>query len=310
MPDDDKGNEENEKITVSVDGKDVEKTIEELKEIATVSLSEKDETFTLKIDGEEKSLTLDELRAKASESAGAQKKFQDANDLLKKAEGGIRIQELAKELSDTESPDEVKTAEFMRLLGVDPGEINKVLSSAQKGKGGDKAPVTPKTIGVDQLDPQLRSAVEAAERMDLQQIRTNIEKECTTGVDNDKILGKMIDEVQEGAEKGSLKQVLYDMVIEDVRGRILAREPYGTEMVQSSLQKVRARINNLGIPAKIAGQVPVTGLPAVLATLGPEVHATEPIRRVSSSDQGYEENAVKRVQQMMVDAARKMGQRK
>lgn len=276
----------------------------------------KDDTFTLKVDGTDKTFTLDELKSAASESAGAQKKFEEASEMVKNAASGRRIQELVTELGKSQTPDEGKTAELLQLLGVESGAMEKTMEELRKAAGGstkkadDKPGTTDEPVKVENLDPRLKTIIEAAEQADLERIREKIVSETKKGVDEDKILGKMIDGVPEGKERDKIREALHNMAVDDVRGRILGRESYGTEMVQSTLQKIRARIENLGIPAKPAGQGPVTGeLGSLLAEYGPDVRVTEPIKRVSSTEPGYEESAVKRVQQKIVEAMRKGGRR-
>ncbi len=303
MPEPDDKTEEKNEITMQIDGKDVTKTIEEVTEMAQASLkSDDDKSYTLKIDGVEQTFTMKELQQKASESAGAQKKFQDAHDLQERAASGMRIQELLTQMKGQETPDETKTQELMGLLGAGDVDIKAALAQAQKAPGTTKKEdKKPEPITMENLDPRTRAALEAAEQADLKQVREKIEGEAKKGVDNDKILGKIIDEAP-GDTKGSLKNTLYEMVIDDVRGRILGREPYGPDMIQSSLQKVRARVKSFGTPTASAGQPPLVGELGIAAATSPEIRATEPIKRVSSANPGYEDNAVKRVQQFMVKA--------
>ncbi len=312
--DDDKGGkgEEDSKISLDVDGKSVEKTLDELKDIAEGALSDKDETFTLKIDGEDKTFTLDELKLQASESAGAQQKFEEAAKIRDKAASGTRIQELLESMKSDKAPDTAKVTEFLRLAGVKDADMGDILATIKSDKGkdadkGGKGKEDDEPITLENLDPRVRAAVEAAESADLKQIRERIEGETKKSVDNDKILGKIIDEITEDDHQKKMKDVLYGMMLDDVRGRILGREPYGPDMIQSSLQKVRARVQNLGIPSKSTGQPPLEGELGLAAATTPEIRATEPIKRVSSTEPGYEENAVKRVQQLTFKAAKKLG---
>jgi hypothetical protein len=313
------GGGEPEKISLTVGGQSVEKTLDELKTLATSALSGDNQTYNLKVDGVDKAFTLEELKQKASESAGAQRRFEEASGLRAKASSGLRIQELLEELKGSDSPDEGKAKELFKLLGVEDGSISELLETMRGNQGNqgsqqrsagaaggtgttdDKA-----LINMDRLDPRIKSIVEGAEKAELTQIRQNIENSAKKGVDNDKIFAKMIEDTPEG-EREALKSVLYDMMIDDVRGRILGREVYGPEMIQSSIQKIRARITNLGIPTRAPSAGPIMGNLGISDALAPEIRASEPIKRVPSTQSGYEENAVKRMQQLTFKAARKLG---
>ena len=322
MADDDKdkgdNTEENEEkkdeITLKVGDEDKTFTLDELKEMATKSLSaDADKTFTLAIDGQDKTFTLDELKGLAQKSAGADYKFEKAAEARKAAEKGIRLQELMESIKG-ESPDQQKVKELLVEMGADPAEVDKQMKLATKGtadKKGSEATETKKTIAREDLPEDVQLILADAERSNLKGVRDKIEDACRKGVDGDTVLVKMIDRVAEGEPRDKTKKTLYDMVIDDVRGRILAREQYGPEMVRSSLQKVRARTESLGIPANAAAAGPV--LPAGLAAsiaLTPEIQSSEPIKRVSSSDPNYEDNFMKRAQQKMVQAARSLGGRR
>lgn len=306
--------------TKDTDKTDEDKTTEDkttTDDKTTADDKKSDDTFTLKVDGVDKTYTLDELKTAASESLGAQQKFEAASKLRDEASSGRRVMELVTELGKQKTPDEGKTAELLQLLGVAPSAMEKTIEELKKAAGSsdtksaDKSGTTSEPVKVENLDPRLKTIVEAAEQADLERIRTRIVSETEKAVDEDKILGKLIDGVLEGKERDKVRQALHDMANDDVRGRILGREVYGTEMVQSTLQKVRARVENLGIPSRTAGQPPVTGeLGALLADYSPEVHATEPIKRVASTEPGYEESAVKRVQQKIVDSMRRGGGRR
>lgn len=267
------------------------------------------EQFTVTVDGTPMTFTKEEALKKVSESAGAQKKFEDASKMLKEAQPGLQLSGLMKELQGQKEPDPQKMEEFLGLLGVEGADATKLMEemgigSKEDDKGKDKGKGR-KSVKMEDLDDRTRAAVEAAEQMDLENIRGKIDSEVKKGLDNDKILVKLIDSMPEDRQD-KLRQVLSDMAIEDVRGRILAREGFGPEMIQSTLQKIRARVDDLGIPAVASGQA-AAALGPTTATWGPEVHSTEPIKRLPTTDDKYEENAVSRFRQMFVNAMRKGG---
>ncbi len=163
--DDNKGADD--KITLEVDGKSVEKTMDELKDLATGALSNDDNTYTLKIDGEDKSFTMDELKAAASESTGAQAKFEEASKIREKAASGARIQELLEGMKGDTTPDKTKVTEFLRLAGIDDANMKDILTNIDSKKENNATRTTKgkkddEPVGLENLDPRVRAAVEAA----------------------------------------------------------------------------------------------------------------------------------------------------
>lgn len=268
-------------------------------------------TYDLKVKGEMRTFTLDELKTAAQKVTGIEAVAEEAAENRKKAEKGLRIQDLAQELRESDSPKPEVQREFMQALGLPTDAIDKLVAQATgEGKKDSKDPdkgqdldkkVVP--ISMDQLDPRLRQVVEAAEQDDLRRIREGIDKACEEGVDNDKILGKMLGEV-DADRRDALQDFLHRSLKKDVKSRILAREEYGTEMIASSLQTVRADVKALGIPATVGGQPPVEGIDYANA-LGANIHATEPITRKTITDPEYHDVAASRLQQMIYAATRK-----
>jgi len=134
-----------------------------------------DETHEVKINGEDRSLTLTELKDLASKAGGADAKFQDAADLTKKAETGIRIGELMKSINAAENPDKKEVQELAVLFEVDPQEllagVKKPPQSGDKGdKGGKKTDLTKEQIAealgidVDDLKADLAAGFERLRR--------------------------------------------------------------------------------------------------------------------------------------------------
>lgn len=272
------------------------------------------EGYTLTIGGQTKTLTLEELKTAASKSMGADDKFERAAKDKKEAAEGLRIAELLNRLkAGGEGADPADVKEFLTVLGVDPAEITKLMETTKKkesaSKKDEKKDGEPSVVGMEQLDPQIQAAIKAAERLDVDQMRKKIQDDVKKGVDTDPILSKMVSEVPEEVQ-ADFRETLYDMVMASVRGKILSREAFGPEMITSTLQTVRDWVKKTGVPAKGAGQLPVVGL----APTGPpaftaDVLAAEPIKRVSSTDPNYEETAVKRFQQKMIQIAKKLGRK-
>lgn len=260
---------------------------------------------TLTVDGYEKTMTLEEVKALATKAAGADRKFQEAAEIRKGAQRGIRVLEIMDDLkAHPDKNDPNLTAELFAILGLDMTNPQ----PEQEPEPQSRQRVTPPTaITMDNLGPREKYVMEKAEEAALRETRRNIEEETRNVLDKDPVLGKMIEELPEAARQ-PLKDELFEMAKEGVRTRILAGEFYGPDMRIDVVQRLRNRMQKLGIPAKLAGQPMITGAGSMM-NFGPEIHANEPIKRVPINDPGYNENAVKRVQQMIVKAARSMAGR-
>lgn len=286
-------NEENEKV--ASDLKDALATIEDLK-----SKSGDAENYTLAIDGDNKTFTLDELKEAAQTSAGANAKFEKASEMVKNAAPGLEISRLAQKLRETKSPDEQDQKDFLHALGVSQEQIDGMLKVAgPEPKGKEKGSGEPKkgvAATLEEMDPRVRQILEDSERRQYDEIRKGIKESCEKSVDNDKVLGKMVDGMSDDRRATWLKSAK-NLLNKDVERRILAREDYGPDMIATSLQTVRAVLEEIGVPSKASGQPPVVGLDYA-SVLGPEIHAAEPIKRVAVDDPKYFENAAARLQQM------------
>jgi len=267
----------------------------------------KDETYTLPINGEDKTFTLEELKLEAQKSAGADAKFSKAAEMVKDAAPGLEIARLAQQLKESNSPDEQVQKDFLHALGVSQEQIDGMLAkNAPAPTPGKKDPEVPKKaepLGLEKLDPRLRGIVEEAEKAQFDAIRKGITDSCEKSVDNDKILGKMVNEMSSDRQTQWLSTAK-KLLNKDVERRILAREEYGPEMITSSLQSVRATLETLGVPTNVAGQPPLAGLDYT-AVLGPNIHKTEPITRVKVDDPEYAKNSAERLQQMVYANMRK-----
>ena len=99
--------------------------------------------------------------------------------------------------------------------------------------------------------------------------------------------------------------VIKDMVAEDVLGKIEHGQKFGADMVDASIQKIRAQFTRFGIPNNPVLNPVVLGLgPGV--ELPSEVQAEEPIKRIGTFEPGAEDNMVKRYLQKAVKAARNL----
>lgn len=290
---------------------DVEKTAADLKEaLATIEDLEKEDgakSFTLKVDGEDKSFTFEELKEAAQKSGGADAKFEKAAKMVQDAAPGLEIGRLSQKLKDTKTPDEQVQKDFLHALGVSQEQIDGMLAAAKKEPGTTKKDDSKATeavpVPLEKQDPRIRQILEDAERRQYDHIRTDIKNSCEKSVDNDKVLGKMVVGMPDDRQTAWLNTAKR-LLNKDVERRILAREEYGPDMIATSLQSVRATLEEIGVPQKVGGQPPLVGLDYA-SILGPEIHATEPIKRVSVDDPKYADVSAQRLQQMVYANQRK-----
>lgn len=270
------------------------------------SSSKQEETHTIKVDGVDRQVSLDELKTLASKAGGADARFQEAAELKKSSEGGARIGALIEGLSGDGEPKESDVRELSSLIGVNPDEFLKFLSEEdppQKGASGkiSAADITDAlTEALGATPAELRARSEHSNKRHVSDAQKELREISDKAVDKDEIIGKMI----VGESKDEVLTAVKDMVAEDVLRKIQDGMPYGADMVAASVQRVRSQLTKLGIPNKPAQQPIVLGLgPGQGIPL--DFQADEPIKRVASTQDGNEENIVKRYLQSAVKSWRR-----
>jgi hypothetical protein len=269
--------------------------------------SKKEESYTIKVDGQDRQVNLEELKTMAAKSGGADARFQEASDIKKSSEKGARIGDLIDSLSGDGDPSEAAVRELSGLIGVNPEEFLKYLgdgdTSTQKTDSSAKMSKDALSEALTELlgrsPAEVQATLEHSNQRHVKSARVELREFSDQVVDKDEIIGKMI--VGEGKE--DVLTAVKDMVAEDVLRKIQDGEPYGAELVASSVQSVRAKLTKLGIPNKpgqqpiVLGLGPGQGLPL-------DVQADEPIKRISAADDANEENLVARYLQSAIKFAR------
>ncbi|MHC4890455.1 MAG: hypothetical protein ACYTEO_13440 [Planctomycetota bacterium] len=159
---------------------------------------------------------------------------------------------------------------------------------------------------MDDLSDDLKSVFITARDAGYEKQVSAVRKECSDAVDKDEILSKIVNSIADRVgkkEAEDAKKELGDRVFDDVQRKILVKEEYGPDMVKDSIQRARSLVSKLGIHTLTSEKPVVLGL-GPSGYLPAEVHSNETIKRVSSNDAGYDENAVARFAQMAVRAAR------
>jgi len=264
----------------------------------------KEESYELVVDGEKRNVTLDEMKNLAQKASGAEKKFQDASDLRKSAEDGIRLKSLVDRLSDdVHEPTETEIKELAGMIGVDATEFAQYLKEEDKGnqtpagkdKGSaeiDKDAVVAalQAAGYDLAD--MKATNEYSRRRHIDSAKNEIRKISDETVDKDEIFGKM----NIGESGKDRIDTIKDMVAEDVLRRIQDGTPFGAELVAASVQKIRAYLTKFGTPGTpeqhplTLGLGPGGGLPL-------EVQSDKLIPRISAADDASGDNFVQRAMQ-------------
>lgn len=260
----------------------------------------KEDTYEIVVNGEKKAYTIEELKERASKADGADEKFRKASELKEEATKGLRINTLFGKLNQG-AVTEAEAKELAGLVGV---PMDTFLEADDGGQAPPPAKGN-KKITIEDLDPNLASDINRmrgistlSEQSQVADARKKIEASCREAVDKDKVLGKMISEVGNAEDQEAVRQALSRLVLKDVRGRILAREEFGTEMLEDAVRSIRVDVQAFGIPAKASKEPIVSGLGS-LGTIPAEVYGNDPIKRVASNSDKYEENFVARTLQKL-----------
>jgi len=271
--------------------------------------------FTIKVNDQQRSLTIDELKEAASKAMGADARFEEAAKVRKENEKATRLYQLMQDLKN--NPDPAKATEVLGLIGVTPEEIQAMETTPTVAPQNAIQPganvgvqTTPRKVSLQDLDPQLQQHIQTVSDVEVANARKNIEESVNNSLDTDAVLGKIVLSRPEGSpERETIRSVLYDMTIDEVQRRILCGGEFGPLMVKDALQKVRANVDRIGIPARAVGYPGLGGLgPNPSLGYQPITTSTEPIQRVGINDPKYHATANNRLQQMLNMAA--MGLRK
>jgi len=267
-----------------------------------------DQLHEIKVGGETRKVTIQEALDLAQKSAGADQKFQEAADMRKEADKGLKIAKLVDAVS-VEKPAEADVRELASLLGEDPEKFMVYLNEGNEATGApNTAPTAQPQVSAEQIEQALgiplaeaKQILEHSHRRHIDDAKNELKKISDEAVDKDQIFGKMI----VGEDKDARRNAIQDMVFEDVLRKVGAGEPFGAELVAASTQKVRAYLTNFGVPGKPAQYPVVLGLGPGSGLLA-ETQSDEPIKRVDGFKDEGERNLLARVAQYI----RKHGQTK
>jgi len=270
---------------------------------AAVAKDAETKTYDYKVAGEDRSATIAELLEKASKEDGADQKFRDASENLKASTSGRRVTELIGRVTGVATPNTDEVKELSKLMGVPLDKMATLLDNADpdpKKKPGEADPAPRGPVAYDDMDDEVQELLAATRQSQIKDAGDQIRSNVQNFVDKDKTFGKIVGSIRDNEKAEQLKSTINDMVFNDVQRKILASGQYGAEMVEESVQRIRAVLTKLGIPGKASEDPVLIGLGPSGMALPADVQADKPIDRVSAGDDDYEENAKKRLQQAML----------
>lgn len=271
------------------------------------------QTYQLVVDGQPVVLTLKEMMDRASEASGAQKKFQEAAELRKNSEKGLRIIELTQKVRSNPTPALTEVQELIGLMGGNPNDPETLAAlgfETPKGNpptsSAQNQPQGRQPVRLEDMDPSVQAALRAAEEAELARIRETVETTTKKGIDNDPVIAKMLIEIPD-EQRDQIRTMLYDIAIDSVRGDVMAGQPFTPQMVQGKAQRLRAMLQTLGVGTPkmpLPGTGPASGMGGANAMI-----PDKPIERKPASDPNYVQNTVQRALQMQQKALAGVGRR-
>lgn len=219
-----------------------------------------EKTFTITVDGQKRSLTESELVTLASKGAGAEKRFEEAAEIRKKAERGMVIQ-AAVEAIQAGTATKAQVDQMLELMNLEPDQVPNYEGMFQGGttppagkQGGGKREEAPQVVGMDRLDKNVQDILSFANEQQMEKIRSDIERQTREAVQKDAKIGELLSGLDERS-KTAVMEELFEMAKQDVReGIVIRNQLFGTEMLDTTIQRLRHRVERLGIPAARASQ--------------------------------------------------------
>lgn len=265
--------------------------------------------FTVVVDGQSVQMTQQEVLEAAAKAAGADKRFNEAAELRKKYENldpdaakkGSRVMTLAQKMADGQLT-EAEGNEFFQILGIDPNKLEE--PSAEKSGKPDKKgrePAARKITKAD-LDDEMKAIIEENEADAIRRTEQQIQEKVKNVVDKDPQLSKIRNGVPKD-RRAAFDKVLLEMAVEDVLDRVYKGARFGPEVLQLTVQRLRQRMEDIGIPTE-AASLPVSQVVTGMDYLGREIGSEEPIKRVPIGSDEHEENTIKRFAQMLYNRRR------
>jgi hypothetical protein len=271
--------------------------------------------YVLRVDGKEEVLTEQELLRHAQLGRGAYRKFEEAANLRKEADGSLSGLREALLKADTGDPGAyAKVLEFMGLEeGVRGSKVKAYQQMWEASRGGsqeeeeEEEPVRPgrtvsekkAKLGLEDLPPEIQrlaSLMSDDKVMGLlnrlneetrEKDRNKVYDETWEDVASDDVLGRLV------AKGGPRAEKLKDLSKVLIRGRIRDGETYNPTTRQAVVKELRRLAEEFGGGAGTPTPIPGLGFGPGLSHV--ETQATKKPDRIPMGQSGWEDNLVRRL---------------
>lgn len=201
-----------------------------------------DTKYSITVAGEARQVTLAELQKLAERSAGADKRFEEAARLRQEAADAQATQDLLQRAQN----DNDAFRELGHKLGRSDEEIDQLLIEQGRMKPSDDD--DDKTPPPPALTPEQEADIQAGKQARVQQERERIYGEMHNLLDKDAVVGENV------VKDPGARAAMFEMLESDVVTHMTRGSPYGPELLAASLQRVRERVERLGIRKATAGE--------------------------------------------------------
>lgn len=252
---------------------------------------------TIMVDGKTKQLTEEEQTKYMQLGFSSTQRYEDAKKLNDSLAPLLRVKDIFKRQKEGQEISDSELTEIANAFGLDIGEFSAAV------KGSDKTPPligTPSPaaeIDVSKLPEKTRRAIEFAEQQMYEKEIAKVKNYCKETVGKDPIFGKMISGITDESKKEGIVQIIVDYVFNDVQLKALYGQQYGPDLVASAIQEARNHFQKVGILYKASEQPTPNfggGLGSLDSATRAEITATEPIKRIPSTEPSYEATEAKR----------------
>jgi hypothetical protein len=261
----------------------------------------------LVVDGTEQRVTLEKAKELAQKGVAAEKRFQEAAQMRKEAERGVRVTELLKKVTEEHDLDSFR--ELCKESGLNEEQTEQAIAVGwqEEGEEVDTGPEPDDTKGVL---AELKKSIEASQRRKLKydDLDTDLKRafEDMESGRISKIVQNSLDKhpkigyyMRTLDDKG--QKAIRDMIHDGIQGRldeVGGDFGDGSQVLPQVLSKVSERLEALGSPERTTpptglGPSPGVGTSGSLPEKAPE--------HVSSSEAGFEQHIL----EMIVHNARK-----
>jgi hypothetical protein len=241
--------------------------------------------FEITVNGETQKLTLDEMKKRAEKASGADQAFRDAARVRSQATDGLSLQAVIDKVKSGQATmADVKA--FADKLGIPDADFNELYQEVltQSAASGTKPA---QLVAPAQLTPETQEDLAALREFRVKDMANKMIAESKQVVDNDPIMGIIIKAEGVSPEK---RDIFYATMQDEVQRRVLLNEPYGPELLANAAQRVRSRLDKLGVLAAGNQQAVSTALGPSSGGLAALLQANKTVKPAKVTDPDYSEN--------------------